>query len=199
MLIGITGNFGSGKTTAAKMFKKLGACIIDADKIYHSLLKSGGQLHEDIVNAFGKGIIGADNRIKRDNLAKIIFKNKRNLKRLNKITHAKIIKEIKAVIKKLGKKKIIIVEAALLIESGFYKHMDKIVLIKASREQQIKRIMKKTSIQKQDILKRWRYQSTLEEKVSLADFIIDNNGSKNKTLCQVKNIWKKLGEDYANK
>ncbi|MDP8230195.1 MAG: dephospho-CoA kinase [Candidatus Gorgyraea atricola] len=179
MLIGITGNYGSGKSTVAKMFARCGAFVIDADRVCHSLMERPKQVYKKIIKHFGAGILDARKNIHRHRLAEIVFSNRSRLDLLNKLVHPSAIKEINKIIRR-NKKRKIVVDAALLIESDFYKNMDKIIVVKADSR-------------KKDSLQRIRMQASLKKKLTLADFTIDNSGSKKKTLSQVRKIWKQLG------
>jgi len=192
MIIGITGSFGSGKTTVAKMFGRLGAYAIDADKVYHSLIKPEKNCYKKIVRHFGKDILSKSGRVDRKKLSRIVFKDKSKLKLLNNITHSEIIKEIKRIIKS-KKEKVVIVDAPLLIESGLYKEVDKIILVANEKEEQVKRAREARGLSAEETLKRIRMQMPFNKKLAFADFIIDNSGSKTKTLTRVKEIWKKRG------
>ena len=192
MIIGITGSFGSGKTTIAKMFGRLGAYAIDADKVYHSLIRPGKSCYKKIIRYFGSDILGGNGHVDRKKLGKIVFKDKSKLVLLNSITHPEIIKEIRKIIK-TKKEKIVIVEAPLLIESGFYKKTDKVILVLNKKEEQVKRARKSRGLSERAILERIRTQMPFKKKLAFADFVIDNSGSKTDTLIQVREIWKKRG------
>ena len=191
-MIGITGNFGSGKTTIARMFKKKGAYIIDADSICHSLIQPSKPAYKKILRDFGKAILKKDNSIDRKKLAKIVFEDEKKLKTLNRLLHPYVIKEIDRLIRLNRDKRIIIVDAPLLIESGLHKKMDKIIVVKNRLAVQVSRLKKAMGLTKIEILKRLRWQMPFEKKAGLADFIIDNSHSKNKTFVQVQRIWKQL-------
>jgi len=192
MIIGITGSFGSGKTTVAKMFASLGAYVIDADKVYHSLIRQRGGCYKKIVNHFGKDILAEKGRIDKAKLGRIVFKDASKLRLLNSVTHPEIIKEIKKIVKskKIGT---VVIDAPLLIESGFYKEADRIILVANKKEEQVKRVRESASLPAKEILKRIRMQMPFKKKLAFADFIIDNSGSRRDTLTQVKEIWKKQG------
>lgn len=186
-VIGVTGSFGSGKTTVARILKSYQTRIIDADKLAHSLLNPGTDTYRRIIASFGKGILKDNKRIDRRKLAGIIFDDKRLLKRLNRIVHPAVIRIIKGRIRG-SRAKVIILDAPLLIEAGLRGMVDKLIVVRTSRDKQIKRIQKKTSLRKSDILKRIGYQIPLREKARLADFIIDNSGTLTETRKQVKEI-----------
>jgi dephospho-CoA kinase len=190
MIIGITGSFGSGKTTVREMFARLGAYAIDADKVYHSIIKRGKDCYNKIVRYFGKDILSRTGQIDREKLGKVVFKDKSKLRLLNSLTHSQVIKEIKRIVR-TNKKKVIIIEAPLLIESDFYKEVDKVILVANKKKEQIKRIKKLKGLSSKEILKRISMQMPFKQKLAFADFIIDNSGSKTNTLTQVKEIWRR--------
>jgi dephospho-CoA kinase len=191
LILGITGSFGSGKTTVAKMFKSQGAQIIDADKLAHNCLAPKSPYYKRIINTFGKDILNKNNAIDRKKLAAIVFNNKNLLLKLNNIIHPQVIRIIKKKMK-YSKSKLIVLDVALLIESGLKKEVDKLIVVKIHRHKQIERIKKRDSLRSKDILKRISYQIPLEQKAGLADFIIDNSGTLKETERQVKDIWKSI-------
>jgi dephospho-CoA kinase len=192
MIIGITGSFGSGKTTVAKMFGKLGAYIIDADKVCHSLMLPSGDVYKRIVRRFGKSVLGKNGAIDRKKMGGLVFEERSKTVALNRIVHPHAIKEIKRLIDLNKRKKIIVVDAPLLIESGLYKKMDKLIVVKNDTDRQIYRLARAKGMDKEEALKRIRMQEPFRKKAALADFVIDNRGSKKETLFQVREIWKKL-------
>ncbi|MGD9014733.1 MAG: dephospho-CoA kinase [Candidatus Omnitrophota bacterium] len=209
MVIGITGNFGAGKSTVAKMFKRLGARIIDADQIAHAIIKPYSPVYRKILASFGKQVL-AGVYISRKRLGEIVFSNQKKLNRLNKIMHPKILKIIKNRIKEFPAHQIIVVDAALLIESGLSsKHawrcvhgryigvknllpwIDKLIVVKSTRNIQFQRLKKK-GLTDAVIERRISAQLSEAKKVRFADFVIDNSGQRSKTQKQVKEIWDKV-------
>lgn len=187
IILGLTGSFGSGKSTAAGIFRSYGAKIIDADKIAHRLIKPQTKIYKNIINAFGKDILKKNRAIDREKLAKIVFHNKHLLKKLNKIVHPKVLRVIKEKIK-TSPGRVIILDAPLLIEAGLKKMVDKLIVVTITREKQIERISKKTGFNRPDILKIIKAQIPLRNKVRLADFVIDNSQTIEKTKKQVEQI-----------
>src|SRR3989344_8707806 len=138
MIIGITGSFGSGKTTVSNLFKKYGFTIIDVDKLYHDDFYRNHRLRNRIKKEFGT--------LDRNELKKIVFSDYSKLKRLNRITHPVIIKMVKKEIQKLknnNKNMNIAVDVPLLFEAKVEKLFDRIIVVKANKKMQIGRILKK--------------------------------------------------------
>lgn len=191
LIIGLTGSFGSGKTTVAKIFSSYGAKVIDADRIAHKAIRPQGEIYKKIVNAFGEDIIKKDKTIHRGKLAKIVFAKKDSLTKLNKIMHPEVIRIIKGKINALSRK-IIILDAPLIIEAGLANLADKLIVVRLSPKKRIERLINKTHLSKTDILKRINAQIPQAGKVALADFVIDNNGTIGRTRKQVEKIWRLL-------
>jgi len=189
MIIGITGSFGSGKSTVARAFKKYtDGIIIDADKIARDLEKPNKTLWKKIVGEFGKKIL-KNNEIDRKKLADIVFSDDRELKRLNKITHPYIIKEIKKRIRD-SNREFMILDVPLLIEADILKMVDKLVVVKTNRKVLMKRLAKR--YMKKEILKRIKSQLSLRNKIKLADYIVDNGKSLKDTEYRVRRIWEAI-------
>lgn len=194
LVIGLTGNFGTGKTTVASLFAELGAKVIDTDKMAHRLMREDRACTKKIIKEFGKSILTLGH-IDRKKLGDIVFVDSRRLKKLERIIHPKIIKEIKDKIAIYGKKrkgKVLVIDVPLLFESGLDKHVDVIIAVKADLEKQIQRTMKCLSLTRQEISNRIHAQMPMKEKLLLSDIIIDNRGTIQRTKSQVKKIWQEL-------
>jgi len=195
IVLGLTGSFGSGKTTVAGIFRSYGAEIIDADRIAHSCIAGGTLGYKRICKAFGKDILKKNRTIDRVKLARIVFAHKGLLKKLNKIIHPEVIRIIRNKIKKTltcsgrqEKSKIIVLDAPLLLEAGLRRVVDKLIVVKIKRAEQLERIQRKFSFSREDILKRIKRQMPLQLKVRLADFVIDNSGTIGETKKQIEEI-----------
>jgi dephospho-CoA kinase len=197
LIIGLTGGIVSGKSTVARMFKDLGAKIVDADKLGHKVILPQGAAWKRIIKIFGKDILQKDQTINREKLGKIVFANQNLLKKLNKITHPEIIKLIKKEIS-LAKddskeeKKILIIDAALIYETKIDRLMDKIIVVYLDEEEQLKRLIKRNNLSEKEALQKIKSQIPLKEKIEIADYLIDNSNSLGKTREQVKKIWENL-------
>lgn len=130
-VIGITGGIAAGKSLVSNILGELGAQIIDADKIGHEVIAPGEPAHEDIIEYFGKEILNRDGSINRNKLGKIVFNDLGKLKKLNKITHGRIVERIADKLKNFQSRQpsaIVVIEAALLIEMGMVELVDAHVL-----------------------------------------------------------------------
>ncbi|MDD5097261.1 MAG: dephospho-CoA kinase [Candidatus Omnitrophica bacterium] len=190
IVIGITGSFGCGKSTVARMFKTAAAELIDADKVAHEALRQGGAVYRKIVSFFGKGILKGDKNIDRAKLAGIVFINSLALKKLNRLVHPLVIKEILRRIK-YSQKKMVILDAPLIIESGLRPWVDKLVVVTVKPGQQFSRT-KSRCLNKVEVSARIKSQISQAAKARFADFIIDNSGLMNETRKQVSEIRRML-------
>ena len=193
-IFGITGSFGTGKTTVSKMFSRLGAEVIDADKIVHKLIKENNSVYKKIVSLFGENILNKNSKqINRKKLASVVFNNKSLLRKLCEIIHPSVISEIKKQIamRKQCACKIIVIDVPLLIEANLSSLVDRLIVVKTKQKIQINRIVAKMKLSRSEILKRIKNQISLRDKIKLADYVIDNGSSFKNTEKQVKDIWNK--------
>jgi len=203
LIIGLTGGIASGKSTVAKMFKELGAKIVDADELGHRVILLGKPAWKKVVNLFGPEILKDDLNIDREKLGKIVFNDPEGLKNLNAITHPEIIKLIAKEIKEAKKRsspeekeEILIVDAALIYEAKIDNLMDKVIVVYTEKEEQLRRLGQKSNLSKEEALKRIKSQIPLKEKIKRADYVIDNSNSLDQTRKQVEKVWKKLVSGY---
>lgn len=187
MIIGITGIFGSGKSTVTSIFAKHGYKIINVDKVGHKLLDEK-QIKSKIIKEFGDVL--TKNKVERRKLKDIVFYNHKKLNKLNKIVHPYLIKEVKRLIKNSKKA---VVDAALLIELKLNTHVDKVVLVKINRSSAIKRVLKKNKYTKKEIENILKSQLPQDKKLKYADFVVDNNKPLSSVRKQVTAICSKLG------
>jgi dephospho-CoA kinase len=191
IILGLTGSFGSGKTTVARIFESFGAKLIDADKIAHRVISPGSKAYKRIVATFGRGILKKNRAVDRKRLGRIVFSNKNLLKRLNNIIHPEVIRIIKKKIK-VSNARVIVLDAPLLLEAGLKKIVDKLIVVKITKDQQIRRVQNKMRLSKTEILERIRFQIPLKVKARLADFVIDNSSTVEKTRKQLEQIRRSL-------
>jgi len=177
MLIGLTGQIGSGKTTAAKIFKKLGAVVIDADLIGREVVDESSPLLKNLVKAFGSEILDKNGRLKRKKLASIAFATKENHIRLNELVHPYLLRELRLRTRKaLKENELVVIDAALLLDWGLDKEMDRVLVIHTSLEKRLARLAAR-GISRADALARQKAQLPFREFQRRADRVILNNGT----------------------
>ena len=184
LILGITGTFGSGKSFVSRIFKGLGVVTIDADAIVHTLLKS----KDSSLTLRIKENFGTTNRKK---LAKIVFSNQKKRKQLEQIIHPKVINEIKKRVSGL-ESPLVAIELPLLFEAGVSGLVDRVLVVSAKESPILERMLFTGKFREDEVLKRIRSQIPLWEKERKADFVIDNNGTKEETKKQVKRIYQEI-------
>ncbi len=193
-VIGLTGGIGSGKSTVSKFLAHLGAVVIDADKVGHEVFKPGTKAWQEVVDAFGQGIISADGTIDRRKLGEIVFSNPGARAKLNQVMHPLIYKQVKSRMEEYGRKgaAIIIVEAPLLLEVGWKSLVDEVWVTSASEATVIKRLKEQKRLSETQSLARIRAQLTDEERIRQADVVIDTNCALDELKERVEALWRKL-------
>ncbi len=197
LLVGLTGGIASGKSTVAEMLRRRGARVIEADRIARELVRPGAEALGEIVAEFGPEALLPDGTLNRPWLAERIFGDPAQRERLNAILHPRIIAEENRQIQKLAREEpdaMIVVDAALMIETGSYKRMDVVVVVRAGEREQLRRLTRERGIQQEEALKRLSSQMPWEEKLRFADFVVDNGGSLERTEEQVQELFLKLEE-----
>ena len=194
-LIGLTGGICCGKTTVAEMFKRLGAKVIDADRIARELTKPHMPAWQEIVREFGEEILLPDNNLDRGKIAREIFRKKEKLQALNKIMHPKIQDSIKKEYEEIRNEApevLVILDAPLLIEVGDRNIVEKLIVVSVDEKTQLKRIMERDNSLPTDALLRIKSQMPVSEKIKFADYVIDNSGSRDEIFEAVKKIFSEL-------
>ena len=190
--VGITGNIGSGKTTASRIFAMLGAAVYSADERAKHFLHTPGTI-ERIKKEFGEGCIGADGAPDKKKLAEIVFEDETMLQKLNDIIHPQVRRDFDTWAAQKNKYPYVMMEAAILFESGQSRRFDKVVLVTAPEHLRIERVCKRDNVSPDDVKKRMRHQMDEATKIPLADFVIVND-EKQMLISQAEAIHKKLLE-----
>jgi len=193
-VVGLTGGIASGKSTAASLLRQLGAEIIDADQIAREILQPGQEAWQEIVAAFGAGILREDKTIDRERLRKIIFQDEKARKRLEAITHPRIRTLAQERMQRLAADgaQIIIYEAPLLFENQVHLWLRPVIVVACDLATQKRRLKERDGLSQEEIQRHLDAQMTLAEKRRLADFIIENNGDLEELRRQVKEVWEKI-------
>lgn len=176
IMVGLTGGIGSGKSTVAEIFAQLGIPIYNSDTRAKTLMNSDIALIAAIKNLFGEDIYDQDNHIKREKLASIVFNNATKLQQLNAIVHPAVKEDSRNWQKNNIQFPYLIKESAILFETGIYKEMQKNILVVAPEALRIERVMQRDQCSREEVLARMSKQMKDEEKIKMADFIIENDG-----------------------
>jgi dephospho-CoA kinase len=194
LVIGVTGNLGTGKTTVSQMLVELGAKHIEADELGHELLQQDKQARDEIVAAFGESVLNSSGEIDRGKLARLVFDDTAALTSLNHITHPRILRLVKQKIEEYSQSgaRVVVLEAALLIEAGWKSQVDRLWVTTAPEATIVQRLMKSRGMSEEQILDRLRAQMPQEEKARLADAVIDTNCSIGELKVRIKELWMRL-------
>ena len=191
VLIGLTGNIATGKSTVARMLADLGATVIDADKVAHEVMRAGTPVHAAVVEAFGPEVVGPDGEIDRARLGEIVFADPEALARLERIVHPAVMAEVARRVAEASTE-VVVVEAIKLIESGMADRYDSLWVTTCPSEFQVQRLMADRGLSREAAELRVRAQPPQEEKVARADVVIDTSGTLDQTRAQVEAAWKRV-------
>lgn len=192
--IGLTGGIATGKSTVAHMLVELGAHVIDADDIAHQIILPGQPAYIELIQEFGKKILGKNQHVDRGILGEIVFHDEKKRRRLNEITHPRIGIRIMEWVrqKQEAGTAVAVIEAALLIENRGAGAFRPLVVVTTDPETQIRRLMIRDNTPRKAALARIKTQMPVEEKAKLADFVIDNSGALESTYGQTRDVWAKI-------
>ena len=205
--VGLTGGIAAGKSVVGEMFVALGAHLVQADKIAHSLMESGQAVYGEVVRHFGPGILNPDRSINRSKLAEAAFgtettsRNDR-IDELNRIVHPAVIRrqdEWMDAVSIEDPRGVAIVEAALILEAGAASHFDRLIVVTCDPEQRAARFAVRQKIDlesaRKEVARRMAAQLPDSEKVKAAHYVIDNSGTFEAMHRQVQQVWEKLRAD----
>ncbi|ODM98179.1 Dephospho-CoA kinase domain-containing protein [Orchesella cincta] len=199
-LVGLTGGISTGKSTVSKLFTALSVPIIDADIIARRVVQPGRRANKRIRKNFGDEVFQADGNLNRELLGKIIFNDANKRRQLNSITHPEIFREMCwEILYYFGKGyKFVIMDSPLLFESGTWVNYLKCTIVVSCEENlQLQRLMQRNQLSETDAVARIKAQMPLSEKISKADYVIENSGTLEDTKRQVTEIYNKLDNSKA--
>jgi dephospho-CoA kinase len=205
--VGLTGGISAGKSVVGEMFVALGARLVQADRIAHSLMQPGEAVYSEVVRHFGRDILNPDGSVNRARLAEAAFggaataegRSRSRVEELNRIVHPVVIRSQDAWMQEMGRQDphvVAIVEAALILEAGAGDRFDRLVVVTCSAEQRVARFALRQKIDleaaRKEVERRMAAQLSDEEKVKAADYVIDNSGALDETREQVRSVWQEL-------
>lgn len=192
LILGLTGGFGTGKSTVAAMFVRRGAKVIDADAVTRALLAKNKKCIKKVAKIFPNAILRSG-EIDRRKLARLVFQNPRELKKLTDILYPEALKAVKKQISIYKRARLVVLDVPLLFEAGWDRLADVTIAVKAGRGQQIERLHKRR-IPIAEVLRRLKFQMPLKDKCRLADVVIDNSGTLQNTRRQVGALIHRLSQ-----
>jgi dephospho-CoA kinase len=194
IVAGLTGGICSGKSTVAAMFRGLGATVIDADQAAHELVEPGQPLFEAVASTFGGEVVGTDGRIDRRRLGTLVFADPEARRRLEALLHPPIIRECERRIRQVevSGSTLCLINAALLIESGWHTRCNAVILVEASEAVRLDRLIRSRGLGPDEAMLRIRSQMPQQEKRRHAHYVIENEGPLTETARQVQAVWEQL-------
>ena len=208
--VGLTGGIAAGKSVVGEMFVALGARLVQADRIAHSLMQPGEAVYNEVVRHFGREILNLDGSVNRAKLAEVAFgpasdaegKRASRIEELNRIVHPVVIRSqdewMQAMVIE-DPQGVAILEAALILEAGLRERFDRLVVVTCNAEQREARFAARQKIDletaRKEVVRRMAAQLPDEEKIKAADYVIDNSGSLDQTREQVRQVWQKLSAE----
>lgn len=197
-ILGLTGSIATGKSTVSKVFKQVGVPVVDADVGAREVVKPGTEGLKRIEAAFGKKVIADNGSLDRKALGKIVFQNKLELKKLNHILGDLIAIWIQSEKERYVHQgaPLVVLDIPLLFESGYDEDVEKVMVVATTPEIQLERLMQRDQIDQEAAQQKISAQQSITEKITKADFVIDNNGSKENTRNQVLHWLEK--QDFQN-
>lgn len=192
-VIGLTGGIGCGKSLASQYFSELGALVIDADQLARAAIERGSQGFDEAVSIFGDSILN-NGDIDRRALGEIIFKDPDAKKKLEGIIHPFVRQQFEEAVSSLKADETLIYEIPLLVETGAQDRFDLVITVESELENRISRLRQR-GMHISEIEARIAAQATREQRVEIADFLIENDGTEDELLRQVENIWDSLHDN----
>ena len=192
-VIGLTGGIGCGKSLAAQYFAELGALVIDADQLARAAIERGSDGFDEVVAIFGDSIL-KDGNIDRRALGELIFKDPKAKEQLENIVHPFVRREFEEAVASLKGDQVLVYEIPLLVETKAHERFDVVITVESEMENRIARLRGR-GMHMSEIEGRITAQATREQRIEVADFLIENDGSEDELLRQVENIWDSLHDN----
>jgi dephospho-CoA kinase len=190
-LIGLTGNIATGKSEVARILERLGARVIDADKVAHEVMAPGGPAYEAVLQAFGQQILAADGTLDRAKLGAIVFRDPKALRRLERAVHPATKARVDELVARTSEP-VVVVEAIKLIEAGMHRRCDQLWVVTTPRWLQIRRLVEQRGMSEEEAALRVDAQPPQQQKVVLADCLFVNDGSLDQLTRNVTEAWRQI-------
>ncbi len=197
LLVGLTGNIGSGKSTVARMLSERGATIIDADVLARRAVELGTPAYDRIVSRWGPVVVSPDGHLDRAALRRVVFADQAQLEELNEIVHPEVERLREELVERARTRgdRVVVCDIPLLLEKGMADRFDRIVLVDAPRPVRLERLLHDRGLQTTEAMEMIAAQMPAELKRARADFIIENNGTLTQLERRVQDLWASLMGD----
>jgi dephospho-CoA kinase len=193
--VGLTGGIATGKSYVLSVLRELGCEVMDADQTAREVVEPGQPAFDEIVAHFGQGIVGEDGKLNRPKLGAVIFNNTAEREKLNSIVHPKVFEAQTRWMAEIESRKpsaVVVIDAALMIETGSYRRFDKVVVVHCQPEIQLERLMARNNLTREDATARISSQMPSAEKLKFADFAINTSLGFEDTRLQVELLYEQL-------
>lgn len=195
--VGLTGGIGAGKSEVSRLLVSYGAVLVDADKIAREVVEPGTPGLDAVVDAFGPGVLTADGRLDRPKLGSLVFSDSEKLATLNAIVHPLVRARSAELEGAAGEDAIVVHDVPLLVESELTGLYEVVVVVDASSETRLDRLVRVRGMAESEARSRMAAQATRERRNAAADLVIDNDGPLEKLEPQVRDVWERLVERAA--
>jgi dephospho-CoA kinase len=189
LVAGLTGSIATGKSTVSAILRDLGAFIVDADRVAREVVLPGTRAWEAIVRIFGAEVLHAGGEIDRELLGRIVFNDAAMRAMLEEVVHPEVMRVMDEQVSAIGQGSqdaLVILDVPLLIETGMHRGLSEVIVVYCPEDQQIRRLMVRDAISRDEALARVRAQLSIEEKRRYASLVIDNSASVEETRAQVE-------------
>lgn len=190
--VGLTGGIGSGKSSVSRLLAARGAVVIDADAIAHEVVEPGTDGLQDVVDEFGDGVLQPDGRLDRQALAALVFAHEVSLARLESLIHPRVRARREEILGGIGPDRVVVEDIPLLVEKQMQDAFDVVVVVTAPVETRVGRLVRHRGLDEADVRARIAAQATDDQRVAVADVVIDNSGSEAELEAQVTALWERL-------
>ena len=200
LLIGLTGNIASGKSTVARLLSERGATIIDADVLARRVVEPGMPAFDEIVRRWGSDVVAPDGSLDRDALRRLVFSHHEQLEELNEIVHPEVAAYRDRLVEEARQRgdRLVVQDIPLLFERGLVEQFDRIVLVDAPRPVRLERLMRARGLSETESMDMITAQMPAELKRARADYIIENTGTVRELEERVSEVWQALEREAAS-